>query len=289
MEQEHHVEEPITLLEFLLLIYPDSSKNKLRRMLTENRIFVDTEPINKAKQRLVVGQKVTIKPQKSQTKKSQEAKQRLTKFELIYEDQQILAVSKPANLLSIATDKLETETLHSYVIEYLRKQNSKAWAWIVHRLDKKTSGIMLFAKNQTCKENIQLQFANRTIHRTYYALVEGTPNTPQGTIHNHLFEDKNLRVRVCKPNTKGAKEAITHWQIETKHNDTTLVQIMIETGRRHQIRIHMSEMGHPVIGDVEHGASLNSNKRLGLHAFSLEFIHPETAYPIRLESPLPSL
>ena len=81
-------------------------------MLTENRIFVDTEPINKAKQRLVVGQKVTIKPQKSQTKKSQEAKQRLTKFELIYEDQQILAVSKPANLLSIATDKLETETLH---------------------------------------------------------------------------------------------------------------------------------------------------------------------------------
>ena len=257
-------------------------------MLTKNRVYVDAKPTNQAKQELKSGQQVIIRPHDKSPSPLETKKFKPTKFDIIFEDNQIIAVTKPANLLSIATDKLETDTLHSYVVEYLQHQNPKAWVWVVHRLDKRTSGIMLFAKNKTSKEYIQSQFANRTIHRTYYALIEGTPKSTQGTIHNHLFEDKNLRVRVCKSETKGAKEAITHWNVESDYSDTTLVQIMIETGRRHQIRIHMSDMGHPVVGDIEYGASPNSSKRLRLHAFSLEFIHPETEDPIRLESPLPS-
>ena len=189
--------------------------------------------------------------------------------------------------MSVATDKLEPDTLHSRCVEYLKSNDEKAWVYIVHRLDRETSGVMILSKEERHKNYLQEQFANREIHRTYHALVEGKPTKTSGTIHEWLVEDKFLRVRTTSKRTLNAKEAITHWNIEDSDGTASLIQLTIETGRRHQIRVGLANLGNPVIGDEQHGAKGNPIGRIALHATSLELLHPETDDPIRFEAPIP--
>ena len=205
----------------------------------------------------------------------------------IYEDDQILIVEKPAKLLSVATDRLEPDTLHSKCVDYLKQKDPKSWAYIVHRLDKETSGVMIFAKHKWHKEYLQEQFANRDVHRIYHALVEGRPQQESGTIREWLLEDKFLKVKAVKKNHPQAKEAITHYNVEDSDEFASLLQLTIQTGRRHQIRIGLANLGCPVVGDEAHGATGDPIGRIALHASSLEFLHPESDDPVRFEAPIP--
>ena len=144
-----------------------------------------------------------------------------------------------------------------------------------------------FALHQRHKEYIQSQFADRAVHRTYHALIEGRPKEMKGTAKEWLVEDKNLFVKRVKSTFHGSKEAITHWEITDTDNHTSLVQISIETGRRHQIRMAMRSLGCPVVGDELHGAESNAFNRVCLHASALEFLHPETDEPVRFASEIP--
>jgi 23S rRNA pseudouridine1911/1915/1917 synthase len=282
------IREKIELLDFLKQNFPNSSTNKLRKMLSQGRIEVNQITIHKAKHQLLPNDIVELldKPRK-EIKPQTEIKFKNYSIDLIYEDDQILVVEKPAKLLSVATDKLETDTLHSKCVDYLKQKDPKSWAYIVHRLDKETSGVMILAKTKSAKEYLQEQFSQREVYRIYHTLVEGILDRGSGTILQYLTEDKHLNIKSTSKTNRFGKQAITHFETLTKHESTTLVRVMIETGRRHQIRMAMQSIGHPIVGDSLHGATTNPFSRICLHATSLEFLHPETDDPVRFEAKHP--
>ena len=272
-----------TLLEALKVMQPQASTNVLRKMLTNQRITVDGETIHRAKHTVTEGQTVEIHPKpKISIEEEREINAKTHDLDILFEDETILVVEKPAGLLSVATDRLETDTLHNRCVEYCREMKKNGWCFIVHRLDKATSGVMVFAKTETAKRDLQEQFAQRLVHRHYVALVEG--DAAPGRSEHNLVEDKNLRVYVSEKKTKTSKLAVTMWDVLAKGEEATLLSVVIETGRRHQIRVAMAESGTPVVGDKMHGAATNLHGRICLHAVSLEFLHPLTDDPIRFES-----
>ena len=270
------IEEELILLAALELMYPQSTKTKLRKMLTEGRVLVDGEPVYKAKKLLAKGNLVSVINRSEAMIKSPppEARKQFSKLKIIFEDQYILVVDKPAGLLSVATEKLEKDTLHSRCVDHVKRQSERAWCHIVHRLDRDTSGVMVFAKNREAKEHLQTQFAERDVKRLYHALVEGRPEQNDGTDSSWLIENKHLHVKRVKSTFKGAKQSITHWRLEDQDEFVSLIEVIIETGRRHQIRMAMQLIGCPIVGDTIHGAKTNPLNRICLHATTLGFSHP---------------
>ena len=277
------VNEEATLLDILKSMQPQASTNVLRKMLTNERITVDEETIHRAKQIITKGQIVEILPKpKISVQEEREQQAKTHNLDILFEDEAILVVNKPAGLLSVATDRLEQDTLHNRCVEYCRSQKKNGWCYIVHRLDKATSGIMVFAKSEHVKRELQDQFAQQLVHRHYVALVEGQASA--GRADHNLIEDKNLRVYVSDKKTKTSKRAVTTWDILAQGEHETLLSVVIETGRRHQIRVAMAENGTPVVGDKMHGAITNLHGRICLHAVALEFLHPSNDDPVRFES-----
>lgn len=283
------VEKTTSLLDSLAYFMPKTSRSKLRKMLTEGRIQINGEVEHRAKTELSAGTEIEVlsRVKAQEITPPPASKQKKSNLTILWEDDAILVVEKPAGLLSIATDKLERDTLHARCVDHIRLEDEKNWCYIVHRLDRDTSGIMVFALHQRHKEYLQTQFAEREVHRTYHALVEGRPKQMQGIAREWLVEDKNLFVKKVKSSFHGSKEAITHWQVAETNNQISLLQITIETGRRHQIRMALRSLGCPVVGDELHGAETNPLNRVCLHASALEFLHPETDEPVRFEAPIP--
>ncbi len=277
------VSEEGALLDHLKIMQPSASNNVLRKMLTSQRIQVDESVIYRAKHIVLVGQIIEILPRPKMTiEEKQEVSAKQHDLDIIHEDEHILVVSKPAGLLSVATDKLEHHTLHNRCVEYCKTDDPRGWCFIVHRLDKATSGIMIFAKNENSKRYLQDQFAERQVHRDYVALVEGLAE--DGSATHNLVEDKTLRVHISEAKTKDSKIAITSWQVMKSNDIATLLHVLIETGRRHQIRVALADHGTPVVGDRMHGAETNLHGRICLHATALEFLHPFDDEPVRFES-----
>lgn len=283
------ITEPIILLEFLRLQFPQTTNNKLRKMLSEGRVKINDSVVFKAKQQLELNDKFELLDRSNKIPQINKPLKELKKsaIEIIYEDDDLLVVEKPAKLLSVATDKLEQNTLHGKCVDYLKQQDNKSWCYIVHRLDKETSGIMLLSKNKQSKDYLQEQFSQRQVYRIYHAMVEGQPLEQSGTVEQYLMEDKHLNIRAVKPKHKDGKLAITHWEVIQQTEEASLIRVMIETGRRHQIRMAMKELGCPIIGDKLHEAESNPFGRICLHATSLEFLHPATDEPVRFESQPP--
>ena len=275
------------LLDELTIQFKQTSRNKLRKMLTEGRISVNGKIEHKAKRELFKGDLVKILDKTTSKEITPPPQQKIKNLEIIFEDEDILVVEKPAGLLSVATNKMESDTLHSRCVDYIKTKHNSKWCYIVHRLDRETSGIMIFALSKQNKEYLQEQFAERSVYRIYFALVEGNLPRKNGTEVEWLLEDKNLRVKKVKPNTKFSKEAITHWEVVRENKSTSLVRVIIDTGRRHQIRMAMKSLGNPVVGDELHGAETDPMGRVCLHASALELLHPQTDEPVRFETKVP--
>ena len=286
---EKEITEPIVLLEFLKLQFPQTTNNKLRKMLSEGRVKINDSVVFQAKRPLLTNDKFQLLDRNNKIPQTDKPLKELKKsaIEIIYEDEDLLVVEKPAKLLSVATNKLEQNTLHGKCVDYLKQQDNKSWCYIVHRLDKETSGIMLLSKNKQSKDYLQEQFAQRQVYRIYHAMVEGQPPKQSGTVEQYLMEDKHLNIRRVKAKHKDGKIAITHWEVIQQNEEASLIRVMIETGRRHQIRMAMKELGCPIIGDKLHEAETNPFGRICLHATSLEFLHPATDEPVRFESKPP--
>ena len=283
------IKEDIELLEALAQYFPNSKRNKLRKMLTEGRALVDGKVVHKAKHIVNKGSILTVADRESAAVSSPPPapKKQHARIKILFEDEHILVLNKQAGLLSVATDKMEPDTLHSRAVDYVKGEDERNWVFIVHRLDRETSGVMIFAKHKRHKEYLQEQFAGRSVHRVYHALVQGKPEIKSGKIHEWLLEDKFLRVRAVNKRNPMAKEAITHWSIEDSDDIATLLMLTIETGRRHQIRVGLANMGYPVVGDEQHGAEGNPIGRIALHASGLELLHPETDEPVRFDAIIP--
>ena len=286
---EYTVEDEDILLNILSIIFPESSKSKLRKMLTTGRVNVNGKTTYKAKTLTYCGDKIKITTIEEAVINSPPPKEfpQSSKLSILYEDKEIMVVTKPAGLLSVATNKLENDTLHSRCVDYVKNKSRKNWCYIVHRLDRDTSGVMVFAKNNSAKENLQSQFATRSIERIYHALIEGIPEESEGTDISWIYEDKKLNVKRVKSNYRGARKAITHWQLLNKGEKFSLLEIKIETGRRHQIRLAMKNLNCPVVGDILHGSISNPFKRICLHATKIGFIHPGTNEQLEIVSPIP--
>lgn len=205
------------------------------------------------------------------------------KLNIIYEDKHLLVVSKPAKLLCVSTPKEKERTLYHEVYTYLKQKNKQNKVFIVHRLDKDTSGIVLFAKDIKTKTLLQNNWNNIAIERKYLARVEGiTPN--EGTIQNHLQENKVHIVYVT--NNPNAPLAITKYQKISSTKNTTLLDIEIKTGKKNQIRVALSSIAHPIIGDSKYGSTTKS-PRLLLHAYKLTIINPYTHEKMIFTAPPP--
>ena len=288
--QDTQAVEGETLLDALRRIHPDSSTVTLRRMLTQGRVQVDGEGVHAAKTVLAAGQRVEVVARTVATEQHPAPQKRPKgpKLDVVFEDEAILVVNKPAGLLSVATNKLEDDTLHSRCVAHVRAHHGeRAWVHVVHRLDRETSGVMVFARHARHKDDLQRQFADRDVHRIYRALTEGCPEPRQGTVTAHLVEDSHLNVREMKAGYRGAREAITHYRVLDEDGLVADVELLIETGRRHQIRMALRKLGCPIVGDHLHGATADPLGRVALHAHALEFLHPESEEPVRFEAPVP--
>ena len=188
----------------------------------------------------------------------------------------------------MATHRESQETTaYSILKSHLRKANPRAELYTVHRLDRETSGVLLFAKAKSIQQALQENWHQVVTQRLYSALVEGCPSPKEDTIVSWLTEhEKSLRVH-SSPTDNGGQKAVTHYKV-TKSNETySLLDVQLETGRKNQIRVHMADIGHPVVGDKKYGRGISSMKRIGLHARLIEFIHPVTHRKVRFESPIP--
>lgn len=205
------------------------------------------------------------------------------KIDILYEDKFIIIVNKPSNLLTIATDKIYEDTLYSQVYDYLKQKHKNNKVFIVHRLDKDTSGLVLFAKNELVKHRLQDNWKN--VKRFYYAIVNGSIEKNRDIIKSYLKETKTLLVH--STNDNNGKLAITEYELLKKNNKYSLLKIGIKTGRKNQIRVHLNDINHSIVGDKKYGINNNPLKRLCLHAYYLEFSHPVTNEIIKIESKYP--
>jgi 23S rRNA pseudouridine1911/1915/1917 synthase len=206
---------------------------------------------------------------------------------LVYEDEHLLVIDKPADLLTIATDSEQERTAYRLVFSYLAAKRPPVRPLIVHRLDRQTSGLLVLAKSAAAKRHLQEQFAARAVTRGYVAVVEGRVAADTGTLEDRILQSKSLRVRPAGPKEEGARLAVTRYRVRERRAAATVLDVTLGTGRRHQIRVQLAALGHPVVGDRAYHAKTDPVKRLCLHATTLGFVHPATGAAVSFTSPVP--
>lgn len=204
---------------------------------------------------------------------------------ILFEDRDLIVAVKPAGLLTIATDKERNLTAYALLFEHVRRQR-EGRLFIVHRLDREASGLLVFAKSEEAKAVLQDQFKDHSAGRTYVAVTEGRIPRDTFTIESYLAENAALRCYSTRDPAKG-KRAVTHVKVLQRTPHRTLVEVRLETGRKHQIRVHLAEEGFPIVGDPAYGKGRNPIRRMALHGAELVFRHPSTGKPMTFTAPLP--
>ncbi len=269
------VQTQTTLLPFLLENVKGISRNSVKNLLTRRQVLVEGAVVTRHDHVLRPAMQVEVLA----------AGSRAPAFPILYEDDNILVIDKPAGLLCVATEKEKNKTAYHMVSDYLKGKGQKVF--IVHRLDKDTSGVLLFAKSEAVKRAYQDNWDKLVKQRTYLALVEGTPKEDRGTVHSYLKEtDTHLVYSVERPGGD-AKEAITHYRLLKQKGELSLLEVELETGRKNQIRVHMKDLGNPVTGDKKYDAKLNTLGRLGLHAYIIRVTDPFTKKEMTFTAPAP--
>jgi 23S rRNA pseudouridine1911/1915/1917 synthase len=261
----------VTLLERLRGLYPEASRRSLRQWLETGRVTVDGRPCRDGRAAVTADHAVALVT-RARPRFPQE-------LELRHEDDACLVVVKPPGLLTIATERERERTAYRLVWDYLAARRERPF--IVHRLDRETSGLLVFAKSEAAKRALQAQFEARRAERIYVALVRGGPSRDTGTLTSRLIQDRGLRVR----SATGGREAITHYRVLARMRDRARLELRLGTGRRHQIRVQLAEAGWPIVGDLAHGGP--RARRLHLHATRLGFVHPATGEPVAFDSAPP--
>jgi 23S rRNA pseudouridine1911/1915/1917 synthase len=208
--------------------------------------------------------------------------------EFLYEDENLIAVDKPAGLPVISPEGGRGRSLYDIVTDRIRKKNPKGRAAVVHRIDRDTSGLVIFATNAATKKLLMEGWDEIVRERRYLALVEGEMEAPEGRRESWLIENRAGAVYETKPKSRGAKRAATRWKVVDSGMGLSLLEVSLETGRKHQIRVQLAAMGHPVAGDERYGSRIDPLRRLGLHAELIELALPGSRPPVRFECPAPA-
>lgn len=276
---EIEVKEPVKLMDLIAQTFPDSSRTKQKEIL-QHRVLIASRRITQFDFPLAPGMKVTIMGDENRGKLMQ------GKMDIMYEDHDLMVVNKPVGLLSSSNNPKDM-TVISEINDYFIRRRSRQRAHVVHRLDRDTSGLLLVAKSKEVSRQLEMNWKEKVFDRAYVAVTWGAPVPAFGTVRSWLTE--NEFGVVSSPTDNGGKLAITHYKTLKKKGRFALVQMQLETGRRNQIRVHMRELGHPLLKDPIYGYRDDNSpiKRLALHAFKLCFYHPVTGKEIRLETPFP--
>lgn len=275
-----NVTAPDELMKFLLKELPHKNRNNIKTLLANKQVLVDGVPVKQFNHPLVEGQVVQVNRDRIPPEKKYRG------LTIVYEDHHIIVIDKHAGLLSIATDRETESTAYHMLSVHVKEQHDDNRIFVVHRLDRDTSGLMIFAKSEEVQKRMQTNWNEIVTERSYVAIVEGAPEVPEGIITSYLYESKALIVYSSQDPNKGHK-AVTRYRLMKKGRGYALLQVNLETGKKNQVRVHMKEIGHPVVGDRKYGAQTDPLGRLGLHARVLAFKHPVTGEQLRFETPLP--
>jgi 23S rRNA pseudouridine1911/1915/1917 synthase len=264
-------------MEFLSEQYPDSPRTRIKKLLKEGTIRVNDKPVTLYSYPLKPGDIVEV------NKQAGNAARAGLPFPVLYEDQFVIVIDKPPGKPTSSTDG--SLSIQEIISEFLKRQSKgKFRAHVVHRLDKEVSGVLLFAKTNETMETIKENWQATEKH--YYALVEGIPEKEEDTIRSWLIEDGSQKVHSTK-NTANAKLSVTNYKVIRLIKDHALLDVKTDTGRKNQIRVHLADIGCPIIGDRKYGASDEFKRRVRLHAYSLAFPHPADGRIITVKSPMP--
>ncbi len=255
-----------------------------KKLLKFGAIQVNGVIVRRFDHPLVPGNEVTCGDLRSAAAVSRLAQARI---QVTFEDDALIVVDKPSGLLTVATDRENADTLFVRLNEYLRGRDAHGAtrAWVVHRLDQETSGLVLFAKSEPVKQLLQATWPN--VEKTYLAIVRGRPTVDQGTVTSYLFEDdKSLKVFSSDRPRPGAQRSVTHFRLLESQGGRSLLEVKLETGRKHQIRVHLAGLGCPVLGDRRYSNG-SHRVRLALHAAELRLAHPLSSETLSCKSALP--
>lgn len=268
------VQSESALLPWLLAALAPMNRTRVKDLLRSGRVLVNGSSTTRHDYALLVGDRVTIAREPPAS----------SNVAIVFEDEAIIVLYKQSGLLTVATEAEKEDTAFVRLADHLKRRHAGR-PFVVHRLDRGTSGLLLFARSAGIRD--ELQAAWDTVEKTYLAIVDGGPRQDSGTIENYLLEGKNLRMQAFDRPRDGAQRAVSRFRVLATRGPYALVEVKIETGRKHQIRVHLAGLGCPVVGDADYGAKSDPVRRLGLHASWLRFPHPVTGRSVELYSPLP--
>lgn len=260
------------LLSYLLNKFNNLSRNSVKNLLLKKQIVVNDRIVTKHNYLLKKGDKISFCGKKD-----------TFGLKIIYEDELFIVINKPHNLLTVATDKEKEKTAYVQVSNYLKQDNPKNKAYVLHRLDKETSGVLVFCKKEKVKDELQEDWNNVVTKREYIAIIEGALAKKEGTIKSYLKENKFKQV--YSTNARDGKLAITDYKVIRENSKYSLVNINLKTGRKNQIRVHFQGLGHPLIGDKKYSSSLDPLHRLCLHASKIAFAYQNKEYIFQASEP----
>ncbi|MDR2834866.1 MAG: RluA family pseudouridine synthase [Bacteroidales bacterium] len=276
------VKKEAILMDFLLEKMGGMSRTKIKSLLKNNQVLVNELSVSKFDCQLKSGDIVEIDSAKKIVPLN-------GKIKIIYEDESIIVVDKGVGILTNSLINKKEKSVYNNLIEYFKAKNLKNTLFYVHRLDRDTSGVLLFAKKKYVQTILKDNWHNDEHEKIYFALVEGEAEKEFGTITSWLTEDQKSKKMYSCNFDNGGQLAISNYIVIQRTKKFTLLQVELLTGRKNQIRVQMQSIGHPVVGDEKYGAKSNPINRLGLHATSLTIKHPETGKMITFESKMPKM
>lgn len=277
--REYPVNKDTELLQFLLETLKDQSRNSVKSLLSNHRVSVDGAPITQFNFKLYKGDTVIIS-------KTPIHKKTRSNLPIIYENDEMIVINKPSGLLSIASDKEKGSTAYRMLTDYVQQKDKHNRIFVVHRLDEDTSGVLMVAKNAKLQQALQDNWNDLVSKRGYYAIVEGKMEQKSGTVKSYLKKNAQNMMYSSKKEGDG-QFSVTHYKVIEETDKYSLLDVHIDSGRKNQIRVHLGDLGHHVIGDDKYGNPSNPIKRLGLHAYELELRHPLTNKLMKFTAPVP--
>lgn len=274
--------EKTTLMEFLLLALEGKSRNNIKSLLTRKQILVNDVPISQFDFELYAKDEVKVTPFTNKRIVVLKGE----KLSIIHEDDELVVINKTSGLISVASDKESVKTAFRLVNEHVQHNDPNGRVFVVHRLDEDTSGVLIFSKSLALKNALQKDWNEIVTKRGYYAIVEGQIEE-DGTVKSFLNKTKtNMMFSGYK--SKDSQYAETEYKVVKSNANYTLVDVNIKTGRKNQIRVHMNDLGHPVVGDKKYGIKNLEASRLMLHAYEINFIHPFTKKLVKFKAKTPN-
>lgn len=273
------------LIDFLLDV-PRLKRRSAKNLIKYGGVSVNGTTTRRTDHRLAPGDEITLG---SLPAAAAAGRMRRSGIAIVHEDEALIVVDKPAGLLTVATDHERTDTLFVRLNEYLRHRDARrsVRVLVIHRLDQATSGLVLFAKSDSVKRQMQSQWSR--VEKLYVAFVQGRPLVTEGTIRNYLTEDpRSLMVSASDQCGARSQLAVSHYRVLATRGGISRIEVRLETGRKHQIRVHLAGLGCPVHGDRRYGDGTQSGERLALHASEIWLEHPLTGAEVRFRSPLPT-